>query len=58
MTVGAKVAAIGVMWGMIALSVAVLRSEPVRYAVIGAGVVGTIVMGFVVRTVRDADRGE
>ena len=56
--VGAKVAAIGVMWGMIALSVAVLRSELVRYAVIGAGVVGTIVMGFVVRTVRDADRGE
>lgn len=55
MTVGAKVAAIGVMWGTIALSVAVLRSSLVRYVVIGAGVVGTIVMGFVVRTVRDTD---
>lgn len=58
MTVGAKAAAIAMMWGMIALSVVVIRTAVVRYIVIGAGVVGTVVMGFVVRTVRDPGRSE
>lgn len=58
MTWQAKVAAISIMWAMIALSVTLLQSAVARWIVVGAGVVGTVVMGFVVRTVRGPTRPE
>jgi uncharacterized membrane protein YbaN (DUF454 family) len=58
MTAGAKAGAISIMWGTIALSVALLRAPVARYLVLAAGAVGTVVMGFVVRTVRGPKRGD
>ncbi|HPE40313.1 MAG TPA: YbaN family protein [Bacteroidales bacterium] len=44
---------IALMWFMITISVLFLiKSIPIKVVVIGIGIIGTIVMGFVVRTVR------
>jgi uncharacterized membrane protein YbaN (DUF454 family) len=56
MTKRTKVHAIGTMWVMITLScIFFIESFTVILFVIGLGIVGTIVMGFIIRTV-DTDK--
>jgi len=53
MTIREKVLTILMMWSMITVSVIfLLSSSEVRLIVISLGIVGTLVMGFIVRTVR------
>lgn len=57
MTKRTKVHAIGTMWVMITLScVFFIKSLTVIVFVIGLGIVGTVVMGFIVRTVDTEDK--
>lgn len=52
MTKRTKIQAIGTMWVMITIScVFFIESQTVIVFVIGLGIVGTVVMGFIVRTV-------
>ncbi len=56
MTVRTKLQAIGTMWLMIGIScVFMVDSVPIRLVIIVVGIVGTVVMGFIVRT---ADRND
>lgn len=56
MTLREKILSMSIMWVMIGLSLWRLKSTGVRVAVAAVGVVGTVVMGRVIRTVaRQAD---
>jgi hypothetical protein len=58
MTKRTKVQAIGTMWVMITLScIFFIKSLTVILFVIGLGIIGTIVMGFIVRTA-DPDKSK
>lgn len=49
-----KIYSIALMWLMISLSVVFLiSSDVVRIVVVGVGLVGTIIMGFVIKTYRE-----
>lgn len=53
MTIKTKFYAIGMMWAMITLSCFFfITALPVKFVVVALGIVGTIVMGFIVRTVK------
>jgi hypothetical protein len=57
MTVRTKLQAIGTMWLMIGISCTfMVDSVPIRLVIIAVGIVGTIVMGFIVRTADRNDR--
>lgn len=48
-----KIYSIGIMWFMIGISVVFLiKAVTIKMVIIGIGLIGTIVMGFVVKTVR------
>ena len=48
-----KIYSIGIMWFMIGISVVFLiKVVTIKMVIIGIGLIGTIVMGFVVKTVR------
>jgi uncharacterized membrane protein YbaN (DUF454 family) len=54
MTIREKVLTILMMWSMIAVSVIfLLSSSEGRLIVISLGIIGTVVMGFVIRTIRN-----
>jgi uncharacterized membrane protein YbaN (DUF454 family) len=54
MTRRQKIYAMSLMWGMIALSAGlIVHSFTVRLIIIGAGIVGTVVMGFIVPLAHD-----
>jgi len=59
MTKRTKLRAIGTMWFMIAIS-SYFFIEPlnIKFIVISLGIVGTIVMGFIVRTVDNTDNNK
>jgi len=57
MTLRAKIVSLTIMWAMIAVSLWTLRSTAARAVVAAVGVVGTVVMGWVVRTVRAQNPG-
>ncbi|MBN1950275.1 MAG: YbaN family protein [Bacteroidales bacterium] len=53
MTLPTKIYAISLMWLMISLSVIFFIPNPIiDYVVLGVGIIGTISMGFLVRTVK------
>jgi uncharacterized membrane protein YbaN (DUF454 family) len=59
MTRRTKIQAIGTMWVMITIScVFFIKSMTVILFVIGLGIVGTVVMGFFIRTVDGRDKPE
>lgn len=48
-----KIYSIGIMWFMIGISVVFLiKAVTIKMVIIGIGLIGTIVMGFVVKTVK------
>jgi uncharacterized protein len=56
MTKRSKLAAIWLMWGMIAIScIFFIKLLSIRLAVLSAGIIGTVVMGFIVPTVKNSD---
>ncbi|HUM88821.1 MAG TPA: YbaN family protein [Prolixibacteraceae bacterium] len=56
MTRQQKVYSISLMWIMIVISAGLLiKSTPIRLIIVAAGVVGTVVMGFVVPNVSEND---
>lgn len=56
MTKRTKVQAIGSMWVMISVScIFFTGSWPLRLVIIGIGLIGTVVMGFIVRTAQKRD---
>jgi len=56
MTRQQKVYSISLMWIMIVISAGLLiKSTPIRLIIVAAGVVGTVVMGFVVPNASDND---
>ena len=59
MTRRTKLHAIGTMWFMIAISsFFLIESLNIKFIVISLGIVGTIVMGFIVRTVDKRDNNK
>ncbi len=58
MTLRVKAASIALMWFMITISVLTLSSWKLKLAIAILGIIGTIVMGFVVRTVPSKKSGE
>lgn len=56
MTKQQKVYSISLMWIMIAISAGLLiKPIPIRLIIVAAGIVGTVVMGFVVPKASDND---
>ncbi len=47
-----KIISITMMWTMITISAMTFKSIHMKFFLIGMGVIGTIVMGFVVKTIR------
>ncbi len=57
MTLKSKISSILMMWTMIGLSTwFFIHNTTVDYIVLGVGVIGTIVMGFILRTVKDHEQ--
>jgi len=57
LTIKGKIGAIITMWSMIALSCLVfITSLPVKTGVLIAGLIGTIVMGFLIPTIHNSDK--
>jgi len=53
MTLRAKLISLLIMWSMIAVSAVKVDSIGAKVAIPGVGVVGTVVMGFCIKTVRN-----
>lgn len=51
MTIKTKISAIGLMWAMTSISVYSIESNFVRIIILLAALAGTIVMGFIVKTI-------
>jgi len=47
-----KIGSITLMWGMILLSIFLVKNFPFTLIVAAAGIAGTVVMGFVIKTVQ------
>lgn len=58
MTLKSKISSILMMWTMIGLSTwFFIQDTTVDYIVLGVGVIGTVVMGFILKTVKEPEEG-